>query len=312
MFRLIIVGLVLFTAVQRTTAGGNQEERGKTPSTAPAKSDAPAKSEKVVFYDDFSSGDMSATNKDGFSWSRNNRTSVVTMDEKGPLIVWNNGPVRNRPSTKRNWKAHDGKYALRFRYPAGKPWSEQRFTLGKAYPEIWFRFWLRVPENYQHGPKTASNNKFFALWMDGYSTKGDGPTVVWNFWRQPDGNSAFTFSHTKDPVGLGHHGKAKDFLVSPRDRGRWMQIVLYAKMSSSPDVNDGEVRIWRRWEGKKKFKLISKSIGRGLHPSKDKSKPQGWAVGYVLGWSNATYKEETEWLLDGFTVSSKSLLNTTK
>ena len=224
----------------------------------------------------------------------------------GPRIVWHNGPRDEAGPAGADWTAHHGDHALRFRYPAGEAWSEQRFDLGDAYPEIWIRYWLRVPRNFQHGAGNPSNHKFFALWMDGYSQHGKGPTIVWNFWRQADGNSRFSFSHSKDPVGAGHHGLAPDFLVSPRDRGRWMQIVLYAKMSSAPAKNDGEARIWRRWQDEKDFALISETVGRGFHAPEDG--PQGWSAGYILGWANAAYAEDTEWLLDAFTVSDQSLL----
>jgi hypothetical protein len=140
--------------------------------------------------------------------------------------------------------------------------------------------------------------------MDDYSQHGSGPTIVWNFWRQADGNSSFSFCHS---ARKGHHGYANGFLVSPRDQGRWMQIALYAKMSSSLEASDGEARIWRRWEGENKFAMISESVGYGFHPPQ--RGPNGWAAGYILGWSNASYAEDTEWLLDAFTVSEKSLLD---
>jgi hypothetical protein len=276
--------------------------------TGPARSpDAAAQdAEEVLMSDGFESGDMSATNCGGFRWAPNNRTSVVTM-APGPKVVWHNGPRESPGPEGADWTAKHGQYLLRFHYPAGEAWSEQRFTLGGAYPEIWIRFWLRVPENFVHGSGRPSNNKFFALWMDGYSQHGTGPTIVWNFWRQDDGNSYFTFS-LSNVERRGHHGRADDFLVSPRDQGRWMQIVLYAKMSSSPEAPDGAARIWRRWENEDALTLISESVGNRFHPPKDG--PQGWAAGYILGWANAAYAQDTEWLLDGFTVSEKSLLTT--
>jgi hypothetical protein len=270
----------------------------------PAQGQPPsAGADGARFFDSFESGDMSASNREGFKWGQNNRTSVVTM-APGPKVIWNNGPKDTPGPEGADWTAYEGKYALRFRYPAGEPWAEQRFALGRSYPEIWIRFWLRVPKNFVHGSKQPSNNKFFALWMDDYSQHGSGPTIVWNFWRQGEGNSTFSFSHS---ARKAHHAYAKDFLVSPRDQGRWMQVVLYAKMSSAPEVCDGEARIWRRWKGEDKFTLISETVGHGFHPPE--RGPKGWAAGYILGWSNAGYAENTEWLLDAFTVSEKSLLD---
>lgn len=259
-----------------------------------------------LFYDSFESGDMSATNGDGFSWANNNRTSVVTAER----VVWNNGPQDTAAPAGSDWTCHHGDHCLRFRYPALEAWSEQRFDMGAAYPEVWIRYWIRVPTNFVHENPTGSsaNNKWFALWMDGYSQHGDGPTIVWNFWPQEGGSSQFTFSLSQEDPSTepGHHAGYEDFMVAPDDRGRWMQVVLYAKRSSAPGQADGEARIWRRWEGETTHTLLSETTGRGF-PSPPNG-PEGWAAGYVMGWSNSGYAEDTEFLLDEFTIATSSLV----
>jgi hypothetical protein len=67
--------------------------RHVTAEPAPARSpDAAVRdADEVLVFDGFESGDMSATNRDGFRWAQNNRTSVVTM-APGPKVVWHNGP----------------------------------------------------------------------------------------------------------------------------------------------------------------------------------------------------------------------------
>lgn len=259
-----------------------------------------------LFVDSFESGDMSATNADGFSWGSNNRTSVVTMDP-GPVAVWNNGPIDNAGSDGTDWTAYDERHSLRFRYPAGEFWSEQRFDIGQAQPELWIRYWLRVPTNFRHGDTSPTNNKFFALWMDDYSQHGDGPTIVWNFWRDGDtDNSRFTFSvsETGGPGG-GHHSDYPEFIRSPEDQGRWMQVVLYAKMSTDAQSMDGEARIYRRWEDEDDLTLIGETTGKNFSAPADG--PNGWKGGYIMGWSNPAYDEDTEWLLDKLELSTQPL-----
>jgi hypothetical protein len=277
---------------------------------AVAETDAPAEEEEppvsYLFYDSFESGDMSATNEDGFRWAGNNRTSIVTAE----AAVWNNGPRDNPISEGQDWTPFHGEHSLRFRYAALEAQSEQRFSLGGAYPEVWIRYWIRIPHNFIHENPTGSsaNNKWFALWMDGYSQHGEGPTIVWNFWPESDGSSEFTFSFSQEAGGLrSHHGSYNHFIRYPDDQGRWMQVVLYAKMSTDGTSNDGETRIWRRWEGEEEFTLISESVERGFVAPENG--PQGWAEGYIMGWSNSGYAEDTEFLLDEFTVSTTSLLN---
>ncbi len=282
-----------------TGAGASDAGSGGNASACPEVAGTP------VLVDSFESGDMSKTNADGFTWGSNNRTSVVTATH----AVWHNGSINNPIGAGQNWEPFDGAHSLRFRYPALEAWSEQRFDLGGAYPEVWIRYWLRVPENFVHENVTggAGNNKFFALWMDDYSQHGDGPTIVWNFWPQDDKSSYFTYSLSQETGGTdGHHGKYTDFIRSPHDQGRWMQVVLYAKMSTSSTANDGESRIWRRWQDECDFTLISETTGRGfVAPA---AGPNGWAAGYIMGWANSGYAEDTEWLLDDFTVSTSSLL----
>jgi hypothetical protein len=262
--------------------------------------------EANLFVDSFESADMSATNEDGFAWANNNRTSVVTM-APGPLAVWNNGPIENPGPDDADWTAMDGDHSLRFRYPAGEFWSEQRFDMGQPQPELWIRYWLRVPTNFKHGHSTPTNNKFFALWMDGYSQHGDGPTIVWNFWREGDtDNSRFTYSLAESGAASGgHHAAYPDFIRSPEDQGRWMQVVLYAKMSTDAESMDGESRIYRRWEGEDAFELIAETTGKNF--SAPANGPNGWHAGYVMGWSNPAYDEDTEWLFDKFELSTEPL-----
>lgn len=298
-----------FDAVGDVSGGGEADSHNSQEHDVDAESDAPPDVEEPVveylFYDSFESGDMSATNEDGFSWGRNNRTSLVTTE----AVVWNNGIRDNPISEDKDWTPFHGEHSLRFRYPALEAQSEQRFSLGGAYPELWIRYWIRIPHNFIHENPTGSsaNNKWFALWMDGYSQHGEGPTIVWNFWPESDGSSRFSFSFSKETNGLrSHHGSYNHFIRFPEDQGRWMQVVLYAKMSTDALSNDGETRIWRRWEGETEFTLISESVERGFVAPENG--PQGWSAGYIMGWSNSGYAEETEFLLDEFTLSTTSLL----
>lgn len=260
-----------------------------------------------LIVDSFESGDMSATNDDGFDWQRNNRTSVVTAE----AAVYNNGDVYNPPKSGEDWSAFHGKHSLRFRYPAGQAMAEQRFRLGGAYRDIWFQYWVRVPTNYSHGGSNPSNHKFFALWMDDYSSKGSGPTVAWEFWGTGGGSSNLAFHYSEGGYNvMGGHKQYTDFISVPRDRGRWMEITIHVKASSSGRSSDGVIELWRRWDGESadNRELLHRTTNAVLPvPS---GGPNGWAAGYLMGWANAAYSQTTEWLIDHFTVSTDSLLGT--
>tara|TARA_B100002003_G_scaffold182027_1_gene170201 strand:- start:22810 stop:23724 length:915 start_codon:yes stop_codon:yes gene_type:complete len=256
-----------------------------------------------LFFDSFESSDMSATNQDGFAWGSNNRTSVVTSE----AAVYNNGEIYNIPNGTVDWSPFHGDHSLRFRYAAGNPMAEQRFSLGKEHKEIWFRYWVRVPTNYTHGKQSPSNHKFFALWMDAYEGDGEGSSVFWNFWGDADGGSSITVTYTEGNFS-GSRGQAQStkFIRVPEDRGRWMQVVIHIKASSSVGVSDGSLQLYRRWEQDSNFeKLHDVQNAYLLVPG---GGVDGFKQGYLMGWANAPYSEDTEWLIDSFTISTESLL----
>lgn len=261
-------------------------------------------SAEPLIVDSFESGDMSATNEDGFDWQRNNRTSVVTRD----AAVYNNGDIYNTPKSGQDWSAFHGEHSLRFRYPAGEAMTEQRFRLGGSYRDIWFQYWVRVPENYYHGQSNPSNHKFFALWMDEYSNKGYGATVIWEFWGSSGGASNIVFHYNEGGRGSGTAHQQYTSFVSPNDRGKWMEITIHVAASSSSNSNDGVIEMWRRWESEspdQRELLHRKTDAKLPVPS---GGPQGWSAGYFMGWANAAYSNDTEWLIDLVAISTESLL----
>lgn len=255
-----------------------------------------------LIVESFESGDMSATNAAGFDWGRNNKTSVVTAD----AAVYNNGEIDVAKPSGRDWEPHDGLHSLRFRYPAGSNMTEQRFDLGSAYTNLWYKYWLRVPINYTHNTSMPSNNKFFATWMDGYSKAGDGPTVFWNLLSNQEGGSNIAVSYSEGGYSIaGGQRQSTPFISVPEDRGRWMEIVIHVKASSPTQA--GTIELWRRWENEASFTQIHLIEDAYLKiPSQG---PMGWREGYIMGWANAPYRVNTEWLLDEFTVSTDSLLS---
>ena len=265
--------------------------------------------ESMLFYDSFESGDKSATNADGFSWGGSGgNMSIITSSQ---VVYQGNEQVAIPKSSVENaspdWTAKDGEHSLRFRYLAGGNTAEQRFDLGSAYPEIWCRYWLRVPMNFEHGSDSPSNHKLFALWMDGYSVHGTGPTIVWNPWNNGNDGSRLTLVYKEGGSGgTGPHEQSQPWITYPDDQGRWMQIVLHAKASSGQNTNDALIETYRKWGNETEFTLIHRL--EDINMPFPTVGPNGWAAGYIMGWVNAPYAEDTEWLLDQFTVSTNSLL----
>jgi hypothetical protein len=261
-------------------------------------------SAEPLFFDSFESGDMSGTNEDGFNWAPNNKTSVVTAER----VVWNNGPITSNFSGDRDWTPKHGQHSLRFAYQPNAEWTEQKFNLGGSYPEVWLKYWIRVPFNYEHGSTSPNNHKFFSIYMDAYSGKGNGATVFWNFWRDPDGGSSITVAWNEGgQQPSGGQTQSTKFINVPEDRGRWMEVLFQVKASSSDGLSDGEIRFWRRWESDLAFKKIHEVTNANLQVPVTGNASNGWHQGYLMGWANAPYHELTEWLIDDFTISETPL-----
>ncbi len=258
----------------------------------------PSASSELVVSDSFESGDMSKTSAIGFRWSNTKKTSVVTSTTE----VYSTSLINEPAPEHSQWEAKTGNHALMLRYKAGKSWTEQRFHWSEPLPEIWMSFWLRVPTNYAHPEVEGANDnqKLFRLWMDGYAQKGNGSTVGMSFRGNGYGGSYF-FAKI---AGGGDKGRVP-FISIPSDRSRWMHLVVHVKSESVPGENDGLMEVWKKWEGDSKY---TKTHDFREQPIKLSSTKKGFASGYLMGWANAPYPVDTEFLIDDFKLSTSPLL----
>lgn len=254
-----------------------------------------------LFNDSFESGDLSATNANGFKWTDSSWTSIVSRTTE----VWAVGPV-NYPIANAasfpgyDWTPKTGNYSMRFRYAAGQAQSEQRFDLGTAMKDVWIRFWLRVPVNFAYGP-VGSPNKFFAIWSDGYSNAGDGSTVWLGMHRTNTADATLAYTYSNGGFTVSNAYAQYSPFITTADKGRWMHIVMHYKTETSPGASDGQVQTYRRWDGDTYYTKLHQA--NNLPIKLPASGPQGFKAGYILGWANAAYTDNTEWILDDFAVA---------
>jgi hypothetical protein len=238
------------------------------------------------------SGPAPSLNADSFAWGSSINTAVVTGGRSG------------------------GSYGLRFRYPVASTYSsnaEQRFSFGTPHSELWGRFWLRVPDNFTHA---LYNNKLIALWMDGYSSLGDGPTVVWEYWANGSSGSNLAIHWSEgNHLGGGPHLNFTSFISVPADRGRWMQIVFYVKKATvriddtnqnTYTPNDGIIRLWRRWDGDSAFTQIHNITNANI--ASPPGGPDGFKNGYLMGAGNTSWAAQTDFFIDEVEFSTSSLI----
>ncbi|NOX99422.1 MAG: hypothetical protein GXP30_06790 [Verrucomicrobia bacterium] len=256
-----------------------------------------------IFKDSFESGDWSATNRQGFRWTEKTWTSIVSQTQE----LTSDGKTQAKKNAASfpgdDWTAKSGEYCLRFRYGAGKDWSEQRFNIGTPMKDIWIRYWIRIPLNYKFGPK-GYPNKFFSLWTDGYSGKGDGSTVWLSMARRDEGDCSVWCTWSQGGYTNSTRARQDVPFFTRADRGKWMHVLLHFKTETSPGASDGVLQTWRRWDGEKEYSKLHEVLDAPLKiPSQG---PNGFQSGYLLGWVNAAFEEDTEFLIDDFVISDAS------
>lgn len=265
------------------------------------------------FVDGLESANKSAEDPGGinvaplFSWAPSNGIPFTIVRDDGCLVTDNNGePITPLCGFEaRQWEnapdGTNGHHAARFRYPPNSgDFAEQRFELGADYPEIWLRWWVRVPINYKHENirGSSTNNKFFAIWQGTYDNL---QTRIWEYHPDGTGGSRLAWhAGIADP-----HQDHADFISWPSDQGRWMQLVVHLKVSSAPGAADGILQLYRRWENESVFTLLHNRTDAVINTDPGHT---GFRRGFFMGASNSWWAEATEFLLDRFEVSTTSLV----
>lgn len=253
----------------------------------------------VIFQDGFESRDLSHT-ENGVSWSGSAKTKVT------------------------NLMNNTGSYSLLFPYPGdgvGNPespdsWAEQRFDLGKGYTELWYKFNVFFPSNYTHRQSSgSSNDKFLIMWnKTGGSSSGNSRLYIdFESWGTTDSSwgstgSSYAALHLKyNGVDYGHdhpqdnlYGQTPDpasIFRAPDDAGKWHEFIIHIKLASSATAKDGVAEIWKN--GVKEMEYLHLPIYDTQANYIDQ--------GYLLGWSNSGFNQQTNIYVDDFVVSTSPI-----
>lgn len=197
-------------------------------------------------------------------------------------------------------RPRDGRYSARFAFQAAAPgddsFSELRFDLGGEYRELTIEFDLFVPSNYRHRPDSPDNNKFFRLWLHDYddvekigaSLRSQGTT----------GNSRIGTDYRKEAnLGMSTTLKSANDFITAADKGKWMKVSIYIK--SATNTSNGIIRIF------KNGRLFLDDSGIKNHVAGT----QGYRYGYLLGWANSGFAEETIFYIDNVRFLASESVN---
>lgn len=274
-----------------------------------------------IFSDDFNSGDLSHV-ENGAEWKAQRATSLVNSN--GCVIFNTSGAAIDPPTCGFSYKEWEGwlnNISMRFRYGVDDAFPMQTWSLNQPAArvrDIWFRISMRVPISYEHVNNSGSstNNKFFALWMDGRETNSDnGATVVFQTRETSitgSVGSALGFYVWNNANGNGDQASFSDFWSVPEvegsgvrdDRGRWQDIVLHMKANDAGS-GTGKIQAWRRWQDEAEYSLL---INKDLDVPIPNTGYDGWDTCQIMGGDNSWLAESTEILMDSFYASDASLV----
>ncbi|MFW6090069.1 MAG: hypothetical protein ACODAB_09970 [Gemmatimonadota bacterium] len=235
------------------------------------------------FADDFATGDTSRS-EGGFSWSR---SSFPVSSSFG----------------------HGDDHALRFSFgpdASGEDSSaELRFRLGHELQELWIELHIYYPDGtegigsarYVHRDDVSSdNNKFIRLWQGDYS--GARPKLGASTRPSPEelGDGDSHLHNELNPIGssMGGHGSGAAPWVTDADpdtcrRGEWARVRMHFRVA---DVGmDNGVSEW--WIDDTQV-YSRHDLSSAAASEADNHIDRG----YLLGWANSGFAEETHIFID--------------
>jgi len=248
-----------------------------------------------IFFDDFSSGDLSKTGN-GFAWGSSDNSSVVSQK-------------------------------LRIAYPASANMAEQRFTLGtNKYKELWVKYDLYVSPDCNHQPDGGSDNNkgHIMLWSntngtsanDGYNAPGE---MLFSLELNPhsngDGGSFIApriHGFTSANVNIIDYNGANEAIcpngIVVADKGISRQFIIHVKsatyLGAGDNTNyygaaaDGVLEIW------KDGVLLMRNLELGLY---NEEAWQGFNRGYLFGARNAVNSVADYLDIDNWEISTTNL-----
>lgn len=242
------------------------------------------------------SAEVSFDHNDGFESGA--ATTAHVSAEGSQLFGWKGG-VRTKVTSE---KAKSGKYSLRFHYPAAEDgkdsFSEQRFVIPNGASVLTISYDLYVPDNFYHRDQTSSeNNKFLFLWSGTYGTVASHQSVGFEYWPAflaggSRDDSVLSHHLGPDQTDWGHKTPTRVPVLSVADRGQWVNFSVYVKLSSETG-KDGRIIVKKNGNTLFDVQNLANYSQSGNYLDQ----------GYLLGWSNSGFAEDTYFYVDNFRIT---------
>jgi hypothetical protein len=180
------------------------------------------------------------------------------------------------------------------------------------YPEVWISYDLKIPSNYFHRSSSSmKNNKGFAsLWQGHYSPEVKLQGII-EWWPTPSGNSELSLNihgHKRnfDFVDLRykslHHNPEGSLAFLPEQFGKWVNVGLHWKAPTAHGAKDGIFEFYV--DGQLKARMTGVDYQKR---NPQTSGPIGFNKGYILGYHNSGYEEQTIFYVTNFRIGTAKL-----
>lgn len=205
---------------------------------------------------------------------------------------------------------------LQFNYQ-GDPdnsFSEKRFAFpASTQVEISYRFF--VPANYTH-KAPGGNNKLFALWSGSYGVAASNISILSEYNRSSTGQAG---SHPdlyigEDGNNYGHTSyfdQSGDRIFLEND-GAWHNMHIYVELAEQEGAY-GKAEIWldNRLILSNEWPLDVQYDAKGVPSSQQiaySTRGNFLDQGYIFGWANSGFDEETVFCVDDFVLKTRDSL----
>lgn len=240
-----------------------------SPVPTPAPSVDSGSTGEPFYSHDFSDG--ARTDKHGFAWLSSSANVTV---EDAPL----------RPGQKALAFAHRAK-------PIGEDsTAQQNYDMGRELREVWVAYDLYIPHNFAlRDDVGGENNKFHLLFAD--SNVGDNLLVGAEYLRVSDTDSRVKLLGKTDNnqwSALDKQAFKHPTFLTTAMRGTWQRVREHVRIDSAAGVHDGvyecrvnDVLVW----------------SAGDTPIYNSGRNNYVRKGYLMGWANMGFTEETVFYL---------------
>lgn len=276
-----VAGVAAFTNLKITGAGVNTIKftvTGVTPTVTSNSVTVSGGGGTTYFSDNFESG-LSYVSS-GYGWTNDGNSDLGYAPDV---------------STDR---AYGGSFSCKFPFKAVPDYSddssELRFRFSVPLMEVYIRFRIWIPANYVHRlqPGDSINNKFIILWAgDDYNASGPTVTKQGMEIERVDATHDYgalkrRYASTPD-VNYGEIAQVANFITAS-DYGTWMNLEFYFRFDDG--TSNARTKVAKNGVQVGDTGNFKGYDGQGA--------PIGFKRGYILGYSNSGYIEETDFYID--------------